>query len=376
MKKRISLRKVSALLLFFLLTVSASVGISFAKYAGAFSADNSSFQLTIKGSQPGYLASGNNWYRYSKYSSYCKTATNTISDWRYIKSVTFQPDRSTMPSSYDGYCVWDASAKHDESYMAYLKLSDKTITVYGNENGTILANPDSSYMFHIDNVSNIKYPTLYGLENIDTSNVTNMSWMFYSCHYGAINGIENWNVSKVTNMRYTFGYNYMPSLDLSKWDMSNVTNASEMFNYCISLKELDTSNWTLVNLRNAQGMFRNCNSIKVINAANWDTRNLTNTSSMFFRCFNLTTILATEKFDLSRVASSSVMFSSDENLVGGNGTKCDGINNIDAAYARIDKEGQPGYFTDINATQSLMYSATGDDETANGFGFATADIVS
>lgn len=368
MIRRISLKKCLCFYLF-ILSVSVAVGISFAKYAGTFSVDNSSFQLTIKG-QPSYLAPGNNWYKYSLNSRYCKTSANTITDWRNIKSVTFQSDRSTMPSDYNGYCVWDASANHDGSYMAYLKLSDKTIIVYGNEDGTILANPNSSYMFNINNVANIKYPTLYGLENIDTSNVTDMSYMFYTCHYNAINGVSNWNVSKVTNMRYTFGYNYMSSLDLSRWDMSNVINASEMFNYCISLKNLDTSNWTLVSLKNAQGMFRNCNSIEIINATSWDTRNLTDTSSMFFRCFKLTTILATDKFDTSRVTSSSVMFSSDSKLVGGNGTACDGSNNIDVTYARIDKEGQPGYFTDANATSSLTYSATGTDEAANGFGLA------
>ena len=44
--------------------------------------------------------------------------------------------------------------------------------------------------------------------NADTSNVTNMSYMFYYTGYKATSfnlDLSNWNVSKVVNMSYMFG---------------------------------------------------------------------------------------------------------------------------------------------------------------------------
>lgn len=40
------------------------------------------------------------------------------------------------------------------------------------------------------------------------------------------------------------------------------------------------------------------------------------------------------------------MFTNTENIIGGNGTTYNG-SHIDAAYARIDTEETPGYFTNI-----------------------------
>lgn len=82
------------------------------------------------------------------------------------------------------------------------------------------------------------------VSSFDTSNVTNMSRMFKN--YGVsslpaklkiIKGIENLNTSKVTNMAYMFqGQSVLESLDLNKWDMSNITDCGAMFSNCTSLK--------------------------------------------------------------------------------------------------------------------------------------------
>ena len=45
------------------------------------------------------------------------------------------------------------------------------------------------------------------------------------------------------------------------------------------------------------------------------------------------------------------MFSLCNSLVGGNGTLFDG-DHVDKEYARIDKEGTPGYFTDVSANDA------------------------
>ena len=76
--------------------------------------------------------------------------------------------------------------------------------------------------------------------NLDTRNVTNMSYMFrragdsYSISSFTLSGMDNWDTSKVTNMAEMFfrvGENVTTFNigDLSGWDTSNVTNMRNMF---------------------------------------------------------------------------------------------------------------------------------------------------
>ena len=76
-------------------------------------------------------------------------------------------------------------------------------------------------------------------KDVDTSNVTDMNYMFYSC-------------------------SALTSLDVSGWDTSNVTNMSSMFNYCSSLNSLDLSGWDTSNVTNIYGMFNKCSALKTI----------------------------------------------------------------------------------------------------------------
>lgn len=96
--------------------------------------------------------------------------------------------------------------------------------------------------------------SITGLANWDTSNVVNMSMMFNCCvHLHGLEGIEGWDTSKVTNVSWMFqaiGNNSgsTVTLDLSRWDLSNVTDADDMF-YCTSvLTYLDISGWDMSKL--------------------------------------------------------------------------------------------------------------------------------
>lgn len=95
----------------------------------------------------------------------------------------------------------------------------------------------------------------------DTSNVTDMSYMFANCK----------NITSI------------PLLDTH-----NVTNISEMFNSCLRLKTiplLDTSKVT-----NMHSMFDSCSSLTTIPLL--DTSNVTDMETMFYSCRKLTTIPA------------------------------------------------------------------------------------
>ena len=85
------------------------------------------------------------------------------------------------------------------------------------------------------------------LSDFDTSNVTNMSWMFNKCNkLKEIKGINKFITNKVTNMQQMFNECYeLEYLDLSKFDTSNVTDMRWMFDQCNKLKYLNLSNFSI-----------------------------------------------------------------------------------------------------------------------------------
>ena len=97
---------------------------------------------------------------------------------------------------------------------------------------------DMSYAFYMLGLLSPPSITLVGFDMLNTSNVTNMQETFA---YAALNAskfvvdLSRWDVSKVTNMRRMFNETgYSASTfglgDLSKWNVSNVTDMYEMFN--------------------------------------------------------------------------------------------------------------------------------------------------
>ncbi|WP_434335757.1 BspA family leucine-rich repeat surface protein [Mycoplasma capricolum subsp. capricolum] len=109
------------------------------------------------------------------------------------------------------------------------------------------------------------------LDNWNTSNITNMEWMFT----GAENfnqDLSKWDVSKVTNMNSMFSHAKKFNQDISKWNTSKVTNMSFMFDGASSFNQ-DISKWTTDNVTNMSFMFYGAKSFNQ-DLSNWDTKNL------------------------------------------------------------------------------------------------------
>ena len=70
------------------------------------------------------------------------------------------------------------------------------------------------------------------LNDIDTSKITDMSSLFYEFDFIDKIDISLWDTSNVTNMNYMFGGCARFSCDLSKWDVSKVKDMHGMFDTC------------------------------------------------------------------------------------------------------------------------------------------------
>ena len=104
-------------------------------------------------------------------------------------------------------------------------------------NGVIYANPDSSFWF-----ADIHINSIGGLDNLDTSKVTNMQGMFMKYpRRGIVDtyilGIEHLNTRNVTDMSYMFANrNEIRMISVGdNWDTSKVTKSAYMFDGCGSL---------------------------------------------------------------------------------------------------------------------------------------------
>ena len=135
---------------------------------------------------------------------------------------------------------------NDEEYFEVYRDSDEPITQFST--GT------NNNLLKTLNVS-----------GLDTSQVANMSNMFYACMGLTSLDLSNFDTSQVTNMSDMFGGCMgLTSLDVSNWNTSQVTNMSNMFNYCTSLTSLDVSNFNTSQVTTMDGMFIGCESLRGI----------------------------------------------------------------------------------------------------------------
>ena len=88
------------------------------------------------------------------------------------------------------------------------------------------------------------FSELKNVETIDitgwnTSNATDMAYMFYDSCANEIIGIESLDTEKCRTMRNTFsGNKHLTELDLSNWTIDNVTDIAGMFAYCDNLEKV------------------------------------------------------------------------------------------------------------------------------------------
>ena len=189
--------------------------------------------------------------------------------------------------------------------------------------------------------------TSLDVSGFNTSSVVGMSGMFSSCSALTSLDLSGFNTSSVTDMSGMFSdCSSLTSLDVSGFNTSSVMEMSIMFAECSALTSLDLSSFNTDNVTSMNGMFYGCSSLTSLDVSSFNTANVTDMGLMFFECSSLKTIYCDDDWSTSSVLEESDdMFDGCTALVGGKGTKYD-AGHVNAAYARPDKgASEPGYFT-------------------------------
>ena len=148
----------------------------------------------------------------------------------------------------------------------------------------------------------------YEIANLDTSNVTNMGNMFYSCSNLSNLDLTSFDTSNVNNMIYMFGScGKLTTLDLTSFDTSKVTKMDYMFNNCQKLTDLDLTSFDTSNVINMNHMFYNCSQLITLDLSNFNTSKVTKMDNMFSGCQSLIT-LDLSNFNTSKVTRMDNMF--------------------------------------------------------------------
>ena len=251
-----------------------------------------------------------------------------------IYELTWDENPEWMPELNDDYEEGEAWAPARKSAKAEDEIEEITKVVFDQSFADYDGLTNARYMF-----ANLKSLTqITGLEYLNTSNVTDMSYMFYCCTSLTSLDLSTFNTSKVTDMTGMFSfmdpyYNEYPeeyyapnyeqmennlasiifssgfdtknvesmdmmffgcdnltSLDLSNFNTANVYGMRTMFWGCSGLTNLDLSNFITTNVRNMYGLFYGCSGLTSLNVSSFNTRNVENMSYMFTECSGLTSL--------------------------------------------------------------------------------------
>ena len=254
-------------------------------------------------------------------------------------------------------------AETEGTIINAIKTSPQPVRLVVPEGANIVLNADCGKMFQ--GCAKLVSADLRGL---NTEDVTDMSDMFRSCGALTMLDLRGLNTAEVKNMTNMFNYCLaLTTLDVSSFNTENVISMSGMFYHCAALTTLDVSGFNTANVTDMSNMFIICSELTSLDLSGFNTEKVKSMNYMFASCANLITIYAPSGADWNRSGLSSTnMFSGCLNLKGGNNTTYNS-SNITAAYARIDKDGQPGYFTSntvsyyVNPSMNGTTGLTADD---------------
>ena len=156
--------------------------------------------------------------------------------------------------------------KIDSGYNMFKGLTNLT-KITGLENLDTSAVKDMRYMF-----ANCGKLTNLDLSSFDTANTSwGVEGMFQDCeNLQTIKFSPKFTIAKVNSMEFMFsGCSSLTALDLSKFNTSNVTNMIKVFEDCSSLTKLDLSSFDTSKVNSMMAMFNGCSNLKELDISSF-----------------------------------------------------------------------------------------------------------
>ena len=202
----------------------------------------------------------------------------------------------------------DWSNVDDVSALFYTLGSTVTGVVI---DGKVNAGEDLSYLFF----KSPNLATITGFQNIDTSKVTDFSYMFCGTSVADFSSISHWDVSDSENFDSMFTSNSkVQSIDLSHWELSQAQSIKmrRMFAADTALISMDLSAWNMSMVTNINGMFAgndlNTMALKSVDLHGWNLKNVTDMGTMFNFDNSLTSVNMSGWQTSSNLSSVDSMF--------------------------------------------------------------------
>ena len=243
---------------------------------------------------PIQISEGNKWYTYvlPKDKGLCMIEGDSVKKVVVKADISYEPissppfyyntiiPRSTIKASFKGS---NTSNLTDMKWM-FSGCTDITSLDVSSFDTSKVTNMASMF----SNCSGLKS---LDVSSFDTINVTDMQSMFKGCSGLTSLDLSNLNTSKVTDMSGMFnGCSGLTSLDLRNFKTSKVIYMASMFNGCSGLKSLDLSKFNTSNVINMNSMFKGCSGLTSLDLSGWNMSNVTYTTKMFDGCSALNKI--------------------------------------------------------------------------------------
>ncbi len=204
--------------------------------------------------------------------------------------------------------------------------------------------------------------TVEGLDNLNTSALTNMEYMFQNCSSLQNIDLSSFNTEKVTSMQYLFyGCQALQNVNMGGMNTAAVTNMQYMFSGCSSLQNINLAGMNTASVTNMAYMFNGCASLTSIDLSSFNTNRVSNMNSMFNGCGNLVEAYISSAWSTANVSAgnSTNMFKDCINIVGQGGA----IYDPSLTDKTLADDGDDGYMrsgtdTEIEPTPYVIYSET------------------
>lgn len=290
-----------------------------AAYEHVITITESDNQKIVKDSNGTTLFTYNNWCVVPATTSSANNFTHTLS----ISTQGLIPALYPSLAGYtsialefddpEAYVVYDSENEsltfrydHQRSYIDKFYEYDTTFSLnngttepeWSTKNGIVksvtfdsnftYARPTSCYKWF---QNCIQLTSITGLYNLNTSEVTNMGYMFHTCYKLQKLNLSTFDTSKVLSMNgMFFRCTGLTSLDLSSFNTAQVTKMNFMFYSCSSLTSLNVSSFNTAKVTDMSYMFEDCGSLTSLDVGSFNTAKVTSMYRMFRGCSSLTSL--------------------------------------------------------------------------------------